>query len=113
MCKDEFDRKEFLTPKGNRQTYCRPCRAIWFRRYRYLKKYGITVEQYDEMFAAQEGKCAICEREDEGRGREFLHIDHCHDTGRVRGLLCFFCNSGLGKFRDDPKLLLRAIDYLK
>ena len=43
MCKDEFDREEFLTPKGNRQTYCRPCRAIWFRRYRYLKKYGITV----------------------------------------------------------------------
>ena len=73
-----------------------------------VKKYGLTVEQYREMFARQEGRCCIC-RQPLGR----IDIDHDHATGRVRGLLCHACNIGLGAFQDDPRILQRAIEYLK
>lgn len=73
--------------------------------------YGITVEQWDEMFEAQGGKCAIC-REPETTGKGRLHVDHHHGNGKVRSLLCDHCNRGIGCFRDDPALLSAAIDYL-
>jgi recombination endonuclease VII len=72
------------------------------------RKYGITSEDYNRMFEQQDGKCAIC-----GRVGEKLHVDHNHKTGKVRKLLCFHCNAGLGHFIENPKLLLRAIKYLK
>ncbi len=59
------------------------------------------------MFAAQEGACAICHRTDRP-----LNIDHCHDSGKVRGLLCGPCNRGIGFLEDDVTLLQSAIDYL-
>ena len=77
-------------------------------------KYGITPEQYDEMVLAQGGVCAICKKADQTvawAGR--LHIDHCHTTGRVRGLLCSPCNIALGLIRDDPIVLLGMVDYLR
>lgn len=77
-------------------------RRRWLR-----KKYGITVEQYDEMVAAQDGRCAIC-----GDAPEQLYVDHCHSTGVVRGLLCHGCNSGIGFLRDHPEILTAAIGYL-
>ena len=61
------------------------------------------------MLAEQEGGCAIC---GEPPKTSALHVDHCHDTGRVRGLLCFRCNSALGNFREDPAILTAALDYL-
>lgn len=77
--------------------------------------YGLTVEQYDAMLKAQGGRCAICggTQGDADVRKAFLSVDHCHVTGRVRGLLCESCNFGLGKFRDDPELLATAIDYLR
>jgi hypothetical protein len=83
------------------------------RRKSYLKrKYGITVEEADALLAAQEGRCAICGKS-EGDSRGFrMHIDHCHTTGAVRGVLCNLCNAGLGNFRDDPELMRKAIAYL-
>lgn len=60
----------------------------------YRKFYGITLEQYDAMFAKQAGRCAICGTDKPGRQR--LHVDHCHATKKVRGLLCFVCNTRLG-----------------
>ena len=76
-----------------------------------LKKYGLTPEAFDEMFALQGGKCAICQIElTEGRG---THIDHSHDTGEVRGLLCGGCNVGIGQFRDLPELLRAAARYIE
>ena len=78
----------------------------------YRKKYGIGIEDYNRMFAEQEGCCAICgkhQTEEEKR----LSVDHCHETGAVRGLLCRKCNTGLGVFRDDPALLTIAIAYLQ
>lgn len=77
--------------------------------------YGISAEDYDRMLDAQGGRCAICggtQTEADVRKRH-LSVDHCHATGRVRGLLCESCNFGLGKFRDDPALLAAALEYLQ
>lgn len=75
-------------------------------------QYGITLEDYNNMLEAQDYKCAICGNEDEVEGRR-LAIDHCHKTGKVRGLLCGKCNRGLGLFYDNFTLLQSAIEYLK
>ena len=72
--------------------------------------YGITPADYDAMLTAQDFKCAICLTSTPG-GNGF-HVDHCHTTGTVRGLLCVNCNTGLGNFRDNRAALARAIDYL-
>ena len=74
-----------------------------------LKKFGINVNQYELMLKEQNGKCYICNLEDKSGA---LAVDHCHDTGNVRGLLCRSCNNGLGRFKDDVNLLERAIVYL-
>ena len=96
-------------------------RDLRMRRKHVLKAtYGITVEDYEAMYERQGGCCAICGEFkipwEPGHGAEgrtkFLVVDHCHETSRVRGLLCFRCNCGLGQFREDPDILLAAIDYL-
>ena len=74
------------------------------------RKFGISVEQYDEMLAAQGGVCALCGRPPtEGIS---LHVDHEHETGAIRKLLCFRCNNALGDLGDDPDLLRAAARYL-
>ena len=73
------------------------------------RKYGMTLEDYDRLFKKQKGRCAIC-REKSRRGP--LHVDHDHDKKFVRQLLCGPCNRGLGFFRDDTRLLRRAIACL-
>jgi arsenate reductase-like glutaredoxin family protein len=76
-----------------------------------LKKYGLTIQEYDARLLAQGSKCAICETtEPLGRGR--FHVDHCHDTGAVRGLLCHHCNLGIGNFKHRTDFLSNAISYL-
>lgn len=80
------------------------------RRSHLKRKFGLTLEQYDEMLAAQGGVCAICGREP--RDDISLHVDHDHVTGQIRKLLCFKCNNALGDFDDDPQMLQKAIAYL-
>lgn len=75
------------------------------------KKYGMTLESYEALLTAQDSKCAICNL-DVKYHRRALNVDHCHETGRVRGLLCDDCNIALGKFKDDISSLLRAAEYL-
>lgn len=80
-----------------------------------LKQYGLTPDDYFKMFDAQDGKCAICD-EVPAAGRvkyRKLHVDHCHATGKVRGLLCHHCNTALGSFLDSPLTLKSAIEYLE
>lgn len=77
-----------------------------------LKRYGLTIEQYDQILKEQGGGCAICRAKENGVGR-LLYVDHCHGSGRVRGILCHNCNSGIGHFKDDPALMLKAIQYIE
>lgn len=75
----------------------------------YLQKlYGISLEQYNEMIVKQLGKCAVCSVQ-----LKRPVVDHCHSSKKVRGLLCFKCNNGLGQFNDDFNLMQKAVNYLK
>lgn len=74
------------------------------------KKYGISPEQYDAMFARQNGGCAVCGAPP---GRRRLAVDHNHATGVVRGLLCSSCNTALGSLRDDPFLIRSLAVYVE
>lgn len=76
------------------------------------KKYGITIEEYDKMVNAQKGVCAICKGSlTDSRGFR-PHIDHCHKSNVVRGVLCGDCNKGLGLFKDDKERIFNAYKYL-
>ncbi len=75
--------------------------------------YGMTIEDYDSMLRQQGGACAICRREPSTGNGKVLHVDHDHATGRVRGLLCTNCNTGLGHFRDSTDALAAAAAYLQ
>lgn len=74
-----------------------------------LKRYGMRPEDYQAMFDAQGGVCAICGSDNKGRR---LHVDHDHKTGKVRGLLCTGCNVGMGGMKDDSSILMKAFQYL-
>jgi recombination endonuclease VII len=70
---------------------------------------GVEFGTYDRMFEAQGGRCAICKNPP---GAQRFHLDHCHDSGKVRGLLCSCCNTGIGQLKHDETILLNAISYL-
>lgn len=76
-----------------------------------LQKYRITPEQYDELLEKQGGLCAICQVH-HSKFQRRLAVDHCHHTGKIRGLLCASCNSGIGKLQDDVEILKAALAYL-
>ena len=90
------------------------------RKYKLKEFYGITQDDYDAMYDRQDGCCAICggakERWEPGAGlkgrQRFLVVDHDHGTSRVRALLCWNCNCGLGHFRENPTVMLAAIRYI-
>lgn len=76
-----------------------------------LRTYGITREQYEELVTAQDGKCALC-RVAFPKSRYHCHLDHCHETGIVRGIVCAKCNMRIDQYEDDPDLLLRYYEYI-
>lgn len=79
---------------------------------KYFKAYGITVDEYEDMLAAQGERCLVCDRHESQSAKGRLHIDHCHETGKVRGLLCSNCNTALGLAGDDPARLVALAAYL-
>lgn len=81
------------------------------RKGHWRRKYGITEDEYNLKFLEQAGKCAICGKH-QSEFKRALSVDHDHATGKVRGLLCYNCNTGLGMFKEDTKILDIAIDYL-
>lgn len=87
-----------------------PARSTDYNR-RYL--YGIGTAEVEEILAAQGGVCAICGTDQWGGYRGRPHVDHCHKTKKVRGLLCDGCNNGLGRFADDPDRLRAAAAYVE
>lgn len=76
------------------------------------RNYGLSFKEYDSMLQKQNGVCAICLSPPPDHHKKRLNIDHCHTTGRVRGLLCDACNRALGLFKDSPDVMLKAISYL-
>jgi len=76
-----------------------------------ISRYGITKEDYNLMFEKQNGNCAICCKH-QSLFKKSLHVDHCHSTNRVRGLLCSKCNQAIGLFKDSQESMLRACKYL-
>lgn len=106
--------------KGHPRKYCRractlAANARQFRgrsRSYILARYGITEDDYDRMVARQGSRCAICGTDDPATRGGNWHVDHCHSTNVVRGLLCTRCNIGLGQFMDDPARLIAALRYL-
>ncbi|MEV6049978.1 endonuclease VII domain-containing protein [Streptomyces sp. NPDC052107] len=83
------------------------CEAIKGRQHHLKRDCGLTEAERDALIASQRGLCAICP------AAPPAHVDHCHKTGRVRGVLCFNCNSAIGKLRDDPDVGRRAVAYLE
>ncbi|MDT0277031.1 endonuclease VII domain-containing protein [Blastococcus goldschmidtiae] len=112
---DEFVRTAAST--SGYGSYCKPChnargkRALekvgGARTYHLTRRYGITAAEAEHMLRQQNGVCAIC------RTAPAAHVDHDHSTGKVRALLCFNCNGGLGQFRDDPAALQAAVFYVE
>lgn len=129
----EFARYKSKGKKWGFQSCCRECNKKMARKYRLenpekarkavkssaiKRRYGITPEDKERMLKNQGYKCAICGEElflfgDMENRNKVAHVDHNHETGEVRGLLCDKCNRGLGYFRDNTDYLLSAISYLK
>lgn len=107
MYKDKQRQKEYQKTYQHRPGTLE-LRAKARRKSNYKKRYGITVEQYDQLFEYQGGRCAICNK----TSTKKLNVDHDHNTGEIRGLLCGNCNKALGLFDDAIEALQAAIDYL-
>ena len=130
-CKSDKALDDFYTkPSGTPYSHCKPCYMERTRLQKLKLKtkdperikrqnknnslkttYGIDLDQYEAMVVMQDGKCAICGT-GESRGQGSMHVDHCHETGQIRGLLCHHCNTALGLLNDDPDLLHKASDYI-
>lgn len=105
--RDNPDRvKEYRTKRNARPEIKRQQRDAYYRR-----TYGISADEYDAMLREQHGLCAICGSRPSKVAQ--MHVDHDHEHGHIRGLLCSTCNQGLGQFKEQPSLLLRAIVYLR
>lgn len=107
----ETDRKKFYK---NGTSWCGSCQREAVRDGRY-RKLGISREQYLAILHGQCGACAICgEQEQPVAGtHRGLHLDHDHETGKARGILCSRCNQLLGRVREDVSLLMKFVDYLR
>ena len=131
ICKAEKDLDSFARHSEGRQgrrPECKVCqkkvrksypsgdtakKALADRKRGLKKKYGMTLEDYDRMYANQNGRCSICKTPGDSGGKSGLAVDHCHVTGKVRALLCTRCNTTLGKCNDEPDLLETMATYLR
>ena len=103
---DEFD--DCARAVDHYSSKCKRCREDQ----RLRDVFGISIEDYEELQDSQGARCAICGRHQSEFNKRFA-VDHCHETGDIRGLLCFTCNVGIGYFHHDESLLRRAIGYLQ
>ena len=104
-----FDRPAYM--KAHREQF-----PLFWKESDLQRKFGISLAEYGKMLVAQGGKCAICEQEETEKRDgvlKSLAVDHDHETGAVRGLLCSPCNQAIGKLKDDPAILRRAADYIE
>jgi len=97
----------------NRKSSQKNKNRIWENKIKY--RYGITVEEYKKLLDSQKGSCSICKTNNPSHKRKasnYFCVDHCHATGKVRGLLCSTCNTALGLLGDSKNNLIEAINYL-
>lgn len=95
--------------KNNPEARKRIHRACFLKR-----TYGITIDDYERMLSDQGGCCAICHRPETGcAAKKYFSVDHCHETGKVRGLLCSMCNLAIGYLNDHPGVIRRAAEYIE
>lgn len=84
------------------------------REYDLKSKYGITSADYEEMLKSQDSKCKTCGTNvPGGRSTKYFHVDHCHDSGKIRGLLCSSCNKALGLLKESISTLENLIKYIE
>ena len=123
VCSEEKPLDEFnsnTTRADGKQTYCRKCGHAKQTEWYYKRKHKITIQERDALLVKQNGICPICKneiafKENKGRGLNTGNeavVDHCHDSQKIRGVLCGHCNTGLGAFKDNPFSLENAIEYL-
>lgn len=93
-------RDYYATHKAQRRAYC------------VARKYNLSIEQWDALYHAQGGCCALCSVDLSSLPSKDVHVDHCHTTNKVRGILCSGCNTSLGKLGDTPESIMRAYHYL-
>ena len=83
-----------------------------YRDWTLKKKYGLSFIEYNELLERQNFSCAICNK-NQSDCKTLLHVDHCHESGKIRGLLCMNCNTGIGSLKESTDLLQKAIEYIK
>lgn len=108
-CKEVKMRDEYYLDSGNLSglaSICKRCN----RSKKLLDLYGIDADEYDTIYSEQDGKCKICNKICQS-GKQ-LAVDHCHATGKVRGLLCIRCNNALGALDDNVEVMKKMIDYV-
>lgn len=127
VCNLELPFSKFTPSKAGKHglhSQCKLCRNVYAKNQRKTDnskqweatikhRYGASQDWYNEQLKIQEYKCAICHSDTPGGGRTRWAIDHDHNTGQVRALLCLLCNTGLGKFKDNADLLEKAAKYLR
>lgn len=115
LARKEYERKRYLIRGAEARRKAKE-RAVadplYYRKGNIKSKYGLSLEGYRDMLTNQGGCCKICGTVEPGRFDHF-DIDHCRDTGTIRGLLCQLCNKGLGMFKHDAGLLKKASCYLQ
>lgn len=116
ICGEEKDLKDFKWLNKNGKKYPRPfcntCKSKEYFAQDLWKHYRIRLPEYNALYASQDGKCACCGQHESAFKRK-LHVDHDHETGKIRGLLCTQCNPGIGYFQDSIPRLEMALAYLK
>lgn len=110
--KEKRDLRNLKFKDARRIYYAKPENQKRLRNEMLRKAYGITLEDYNNLFEQQQGLCGICCQPQKSERNKSLAVDHNHETGKVRGLLCDRCNRGLGLLRDNKQILQQAIDYL-
>ena len=132
-CEQFKDLLDFSPTRGKAfgvNSWCKACIAQLKNEHYTLEKaraehlwrvYGLTTEEYEQMLLDQNGLCACCGQPEKRRaGRKkrsenipLLHVDHCHTTGRIRGLLCSACNTALGLLEEDPQRIMALLHYVE
>jgi hypothetical protein len=103
--------KQHTRPDG-RRSICKECLSAQARPYLLSKRFGLSESDFSALLASQGNGCALCGVAKPGGRWENFHVDHCHETGKVRGILCYRCNVAIGQLGDNEAGMARALAYI-